>query len=220
MGRQTFLFLHGFASSAQSTKAKFLQERFEGLPQVGYCALDFNPTPADFEYMTTTGQINRLRQFVLDRELASVSLIGSSYGGLIALHYAHRFGGIEKLLLLAPGLRWLSGGLSQEELEHWRNRGSVPVFQPAFGREVPIRYDLQMDGLGYLAFIPPPAPVLIIHGQNDSTVPVEHSRGYAADYPDHVDLIEVDSDHDLNGYLDLIWRCVQSFLLGGSTGGE
>jgi len=220
VGRQTLLFLHGFASSAQSTKAKFLQERFEGLPQVGYCAVDFNPTPADFEYMTTTGQINRLRQFVLDRELTSVSLIGSSYGGLIALHYAHRFGGIEKLLLLAPGLRWLSGGLSQEELEHWRHCGSVPVFQPAFGQEVPIRYDLQMDGLGYLAFIPPPAPVLIIHGQNDSTVPVEHSRGYAADYPDNVDLIEVDSDHDLNGYLDLIWRCVQSFLLGSSTGGE
>ncbi len=212
--------MHGFASSAQSTKAQYLRERFKALPQIAFDAIDFNPSPADFEYMTTTGQINRLRQFVLDRDLGSIRLIASSYGGLIALHYAHRFGGVEKMLLLAPGLRWLNGGLSQEELEHWRHHGTAPVYQPAFGQQIPIHYDLQKDGLGYLAFIPPPVPALIIHGQNDATVPVEDSRRYAADYPDRVHLVEVDAAHDLNGYLDLIWESVQSFLLGSNQGGS
>jgi pimeloyl-ACP methyl ester carboxylesterase len=89
----------------------------------------------------------------------------------------------------------------------------VPIHHDAFRKEVPVRYDLQVDGLGYLEPIPPPTPVLIIHGQNDETVPIQHSRTYAADFPDQVRLIEMDADHDLNGHLDFIWEQVQSFLL-------
>jgi pimeloyl-ACP methyl ester carboxylesterase len=55
--------------------------------------------------------------------------------------------------------------------------------------------------------------MVIIHGQNDTTVPIEHSRDYAASFPDQVQLIEVDADHDLNDHLELIWDYVQSFLL-------
>jgi pimeloyl-ACP methyl ester carboxylesterase len=211
--KKKILYLHGFASSGQSTKARYFREKLKAFPQVEFHAIDFNPTPKDFEYLTTTGLINRLRQYVLGHGLGDFSIIGSSYGGLIALHYAHRFGGVEKMLLLAPGLSWLSGGLSERELEQWERAGSVPVFHKAFGEEVPVRYDLQVDGLRYLELIPPPAPITIIHGQDDKTVPIEHSRDYAARFPDKVQLIEVDADHDLNGHLELIWEYVESFLL-------
>jgi pimeloyl-ACP methyl ester carboxylesterase len=150
---------------------------------------------------------------VVDHHLGEFSVIGSSYGGLIALHYAHRFGGIEKMLLLAPGLRWLSGGLSEEELEQWEEAGALPVLHYGFEKEIPIRYDLQADGIRYLEFISPPAPILIIHGCNDTKVPTDHSRKYAADFPDRVGLVEVNADHDLNGHLPFIWEHVQSFLL-------
>jgi pimeloyl-ACP methyl ester carboxylesterase len=220
VSEKTIVFLHGFASSAQSTKAQYLRDRFDVQPSVRFSVIDFNPTPADFEYMTTTGQINRLRQHVLDHELGTVSLIGSSYGGLIALHYAHRFGGVDRMLLLAPGLCWLNGGLAPDELAYWKDQGTVSVPHPAFGRDIPVRYDLQKDGLSYLDFISPPVPAFIIHGQDDSTVPLKHSRKYATAYPDTVQLMEVDADHDLNGHLDLIWKCVQSFLLGTGQGGE
>jgi pimeloyl-ACP methyl ester carboxylesterase len=212
--RRTALYLHGFTSSGQSTKAQFFREKFKAFPRMEFHAIDFNPTPKDFEYLTTTGLINRLRQYVLDHHLQNVIIIGSSYGGLIALHYAHRFGGVEKMLLLAPGLSWLSGGLSERELEQWEKAGAVPVFHRAFGEEIPIRYDLQVDGLRYLEPISPPVPIVIIHGRNDKTVPIDHSRNYVASFPDKVQLIEVDADHDLNGHLELIWEQVQSFLLG------
>jgi pimeloyl-ACP methyl ester carboxylesterase len=215
--KNTILFLHGFVSSSQSTKAQFLAEQFATMPQVEYRALDFNPTPRDFEYMTTTGQIDRLRQYVLDHDLQRFSIIGSSYGGLIAVHYAQRFGGVEKMLLLAPGLRWLSGGLSDEQLAQWRQAGVVPVFHYAFDKELPLRYDLEVDGQRYLEPISPPAPVTIIHGDADSTVPTDDSRRYAAAYPDLVHLVEVEADHDLNGHLGLIWEYVESFLLNAQT---
>jgi pimeloyl-ACP methyl ester carboxylesterase len=214
---RTILFLHGFASSARSTKAQYLRQRFKARPQVAFHAIDLTPTPTDFRYVTTTGLISRLRQYVLDRNLGPLYIIGSSYGGLIALHYAHRFGGVAKMLLLAPGLRWLSGGLSEAELLHWEGAGEVPVYHPAFEEELPVRYDLHLDGLRYLEFIPPPAPLFIIHGDRDSTVPTDHSRAYAAEYPNRVQLVEVDADHDLNGHLDLVWRYVESFLLNVET---
>jgi pimeloyl-ACP methyl ester carboxylesterase len=163
--------------------------------------------------MTTTGQIDRLRQYVLDHRLQRFSIIGSSYGGLIAVHYAQRFGSVERMLLLAPGLRWLSGGLSDEQLAQWRQAGVALVFHYAFEKELPIRYDLEVDGQRYLEPIPPPTPMTIIHGDADNVVPTDDSRRYAAAYPDRVRLVEVAADHDLNAHLDLIWNHVQAFLL-------
>jgi pimeloyl-ACP methyl ester carboxylesterase len=196
-----------------STKARFFQERFDRLPDVLFHAINFNPTPRDFETMTVTGQINRLRQYLLDHGLDHVSLIGSSFGGLIALHFAHRFGGVARMLLLAPAVTWLSGGLSKHALQQWEEVGAAEIFHPAFDREVPIRYDLHRDGLRYLDPVPLAAPALIIHGRQDGTVPIAHSRRYVEAFPDDAKLVEVEADHDLNPLLDLIWDYVQSFLL-------
>jgi len=214
MEQKPILFLHGFASSARSTKAHYFRQKLQGLPQIEYYAIEFNPTPVDFQYVTTTGLVDRMRQFVLDRNLETIRIIGSSFGGLVATHYAHRFGGVERMLLLCPGLRWLSGGLSEGQLDAWKTAGALPVYHKGFQQEVPVRYDLHIDGMRYLTPVRPSAVMIIIHGKNDSTVPIDDSRAYAAEHPAAVQLVEVEADHDLNGHLDLAWEYVQSFLLG------
>jgi len=207
------LFLHGFASSAHSTKARYLRDRCKGLPGLEFHAFDFNPTPSDFEHMTITGMINRLRQYVLDRNLQTVRLIASSMGAVVGLNYAHRFPGVTGMLFLAPVLWYRSGGLGEKELRQWKEEEAWPVFHAAFNQEVPLRYAFQEDGRHYLNPVPPSCPLMIIHGRNDEVIPPDDSRRYAASYPGMVDLIEVDSEHHLNDHLEFMWGRVEDFLL-------
>jgi pimeloyl-ACP methyl ester carboxylesterase len=212
VSKEAVLHLHGFASSAYSAKARYLGERFRELPRVRFLVPDLNPMPSDFQYLTITGMINRLRQYILDQDLDNFSIIGSSMGCLVALHYSHRFGGVKSLFLLAPLLSYGSLPMSGEMLAKWEREGATEVFHYRFNEKVPLRYDFHLDGLCYQKQIPPPVPVRIIHGRNDETIPVEHSRKYAAKYPDMVTMREVDSDHALLDHLDFIWGQVASML--------
>jgi uncharacterized protein len=213
------IYLHGFASSAGGRKPDYLRPRLADRPDVTFHAFDFSPTPADFEYLTVTGMINRLRQYVLDQALTEFALIGSSMGGLVALNYAHRFPGghrfpgVARLLLLSPALTYLSGERVGLPLAAWQASGVGEVFHYGFNRSVPLRYDLQIDGRFYHTPPPPPAPITILHGTQDEVVPVTASREYAARYPEQVRLIEVEAGHDINDHLPLIWQVTQRFLL-------
>jgi len=214
MDNKPVLYLHGFASSGQGTKAQFFGERFETLTDIGYHAFEFTPTPKDFEYMTITGSINRLRQYLLEHRHEKVSFIGSSLGALIGLHYAHRYGGVENMLLLAPALAHRMGRRSEAELQQWESEGVMKVYHYAFQQKIPLRYDYRLDALQYTEPVPPPIPLMIIHGQNDDIVPIDYSREYAANFPNQVQLIEVDSDHRLNDQLVFIWEQAKPFLVG------
>jgi uncharacterized protein len=213
MDSTTIIFIHGFASSSRSTKAKYLQKQCQDLPSVDFHAIDLNPTPTDFRYLTTTGAINRLRQYVVDREIETVQLMGSSFGGLVAMYYAHRYGKVGKILLLAPLLRWRLDWLSEEEIEVWRKQGTVRVPHYGFGGKIPLEFGFYVDGQQYQDGVPPTIPVRIIHGREDNVVPIGTSRRYAARHPDQVELFEVEAGHVLNDHLDMIWEHVQGFLL-------
>lgn len=212
------LYLHGFASSAGGRKPSYLRPLLAGRPDVTFHAFDFSPTPADFAYLTVTGMINRLRQYVLDQELTDFTLVGSSMGGLVALNYAARFPGAARLLLLAPALTYLSGERVGLPLAEWQAKGVGEVFHFGFNGPVPLRYDLEIDGRFYHTPPPPPAPIAIIHGTQDEVVPIAASREYAARYAEQVKLIEVEAGHDLNEHLPLVWQVTQRFLLDAAAG--
>jgi pimeloyl-ACP methyl ester carboxylesterase len=216
MLKTNIIFLHGFASSGKGTKGVYLSQGLGNFDNVVFKAFEFTPTPKDFEYMTITGMINRLRQYVIDNDLEPLFLIGSSFGALVGMNYAGRFGAVEKSLLLAPALSYSAMAASSGEEERWRREGVSQTFHFAFNRLLPLRYDLEVDGQLYSEAPAPTGPVTIIHGTEDEVVPIRASRRYAAKYPELVNLIEVDAGHDLNEYLDFIGQEVERVIrLGG-----
>ena len=216
MAKRSILFLHGFASSDQARKANYLREKLETTADARFYAINFNPTPTDFEWMTPTGMIDRVRQYVLDHKLEPLSLIGSSLGGLVAVNYAHRFGKVEKMLLLAPLLRWTPVWDSEAVMARWAEEGSIPVSHYALPGQPRLRFDFQVDGRRYGEWVPPAAPTVIIHSRDDDIVPVAGSRAYAQQYSDRVRLLELKAaGHDMNEHLPTVWDQVQSLLVEG-----
>lgn len=203
-----FVYLHGFASSPQSSKAQFFRKRFaeRGL-ELNIPALD----QGNFTALTITGQLE-----VIDAAVAGqpTVLLGSSMGGYLAALYAARHLNIERLVLLAPAFqfpsRWRTR-YSAEELAVWEQNGSTPVFHYGDQREVPLGYQLMRDSLLYEDEPDFTQPALILHGNGDTVVPAAISTAFAARHS-NVTLRLFDSGHELTDVLEDLWDETARFL--------
>jgi hypothetical protein len=203
------LYLHGFASGPLSRKAAFFRE------QLGSFGIELE-TPelaeGNFRDLTLSKQLK-----VIDRVVggSAVRIIGSSMGGYLGALYAASHGQVEKLVLLAPAFnfydRWTSS-LGTEKLREWQEKGEIPVYHYAEGREVPIGYQLIEDARQYEPFPEFSQPCLIFHGIQDTVVPVNYSKQMAR-ARQNVKLVLLDSGHELTDVLGTIWQESKAFLL-------
>jgi len=203
-----FVYLHGFASGPGSKKAGFFRQRFAELG-IGLEVPDL--AEGDFGGLTITGQLR-----VIERMSAGepVTLIGSSMGGYLAALYAARQIEVQRLVLMAPAFcflkRW-TATLGPAALKKWRASGSLEVFHYGQGRTVPLGYQLIEDAEQYEEYPDVSQPVLIFHGKNDASVPVEYSEEFAKRHP-QVKLHVLNSDHELLNVLDDMWMETSAFL--------
>ena len=203
------VYLHGFASGPQSRKARYFQRKFAER------GVEFHAPPLDdgaFERLTVTGELQ-----VVDRTVAGrpAILMGSSLGGYLAAWYASRHPHIERLVLLAPALRFKSGWrerFSEAELAAWKRQGTAPFFYYPTGVERSLGYRFYEDSQVYDDQPEFAQPALVLHGTRDDIVPAEDSRAYAAAHP-NVLLRLFDSGHELTDVLDQIWAEVERFLM-------
>jgi predicted esterase YcpF (UPF0227 family) len=98
-----YIYLHGFASSPNSTKAKYILERF-AQNQIKLEIPDLNCD--DFYHLTITRQLEQVA--LLLEQKKDVTIIGSSLGGLTAAYIAEKYLQIKRLVLLAPAFGFLS----------------------------------------------------------------------------------------------------------------
>lgn len=202
------LYLHGFASSPGSFKARRLAERFaaEGWP---FEAPDLNG--ADFRRLTITEQLQ-----IVQRSAGGgpVNLIGSSLGGWLAALYAARHAEVQRLVLLAPAFafpRLYAAWLGPEAVERWRQTGVLRLLHYGSGSEAELGWQFFEDAMRYEDEPAILQPCLIIHGVRDEVVPVGVSRQFARTRT-CCQLLEVDSDHELRDQVDEIWLAVRAFL--------
>jgi len=202
------VYLHGFASGPQSSKARYFRALFEssGTP------IDVpDLAEGDFEHLTVSGQLA-----AVDRVAGggTVSLIGSSLGGYLAALYAARHPAVERVVLLAPAFgfarRWPER-LGPAAMAAWRRSGSLEVFHYAENRTRKLGYQLLADGERFETYPDFSQPGLIFHGRRDDAVPLRGSEEFAASHP-NVRLEPVDDGHDLLASLAYIGPQVLAFL--------
>lgn len=220
----SYIYLHGFASSPNSTKAKYLRDRFYSLG-IDLKTPDLNQN--DFSNLTLSRQLQQIEtEFILpqissnaqnnDRqgEIGEVTVIGSSFGGLTAAWLASRQLSVKQIVLLAPAFQFLSHWLpllGQQQLEKWQSEGFLPVYHYGEQRYLPLNYRFIAEMAQYPEEkLMRSVPTLILHGKHDTIIPVQASRSFAANRP-WVQLIELEDDHSLGNVLAEIWEAIQKF---------
>jgi pimeloyl-ACP methyl ester carboxylesterase len=206
------VYLHGFASSAQSSKAAFFREKLQ--PR-GIRAETPDLNGPDFSTLTITRMLDQVHGLVAaDQE--PVVLIGSSLGGFVALHAAVREASrVARLVLLAPALDFgqpSMRGLGDRGLEDWRRTNSTEVFHHAYGRMMTVHYELFDDASRYDSFaVHLPVPTLVFQGRLDTLVDAQMVEDWARPR-DRVRLRLFDDDHQLHASLEQIWTDTAAFL--------
>jgi len=207
------LYLHGFASSAGSTKAAYFADRLRTFGIELRCP-DLNEP--DFTSLTMTRMIEQVEAEVGPADSRPVTLMGSSLGATLAILAAERLSErIDRLVLLAPAVMFAKPGhhlLPPERIEEWRRKGSMPFFHYAYQEERPLGYAFYQDTLKYDAFTARMTqPAVIFQGLRDESVDYRTVEQFARSRP-NVTLSLLDDDHQLISSLPRIWNDVQPFL--------
>ncbi len=211
------IYLHGFASSPESSKATFFAERFAAAGVKFECP-DLNQ-PA-FSTLTVSRMLQLLEKRISSLPPADIVLVGSSLGGFVAVEAAARQVGearhpIVRVILLAPAVelewdRWSEVGPGG--VERWRKAGDVEVFHYALDRPERLAFTFYEDADRYdpasrrLAL-----PMLIFQGRQDESVSPEVVERFSQ-RQSAATLYMLDDTHQLKNSLDFIWRETARFL--------
>jgi pimeloyl-ACP methyl ester carboxylesterase len=208
------LYLHGFASSAKSTKAAFFAAKLVAHGVIVHIP-DFNEP--DFSTLTITRMLDQVGSEVasIDDEDAIVP-IGSSLGGVVAVQTALRYPArVSRMVLLAPALEFKGEHLEtlgDRSVAEWARTQRLDVFHYGFGRVMPVHYELFTDASRYDCLAAQPAmPIQIFQGRRDTAVDPRMVQQWASLRP-NVELHLLDDDHQLAASLDVIWKEMRRFL--------
>lgn len=205
-----YIYLHGFASSPRSTKARDLSDRFAQRSTL-LIVPDLNQ--GDFSHLSLTRQLRQV-EALFPPGSAPVTLIGSSFGGLTAAWLGERYPQVQRLVLLAPAFGFLAHWLprlGEEQVQRWQAERYLPVYHYGQDQWIPLSYEFVKDAAQFRdESLHRPVPTLILHGKQDEVIPIAASLEYAKARP-WVRLVELGSDHALVNVSAEIWQEICQF---------
>ena len=216
-----FLYLHGFASSAASAKARAFvawgRER-------GIAVEPLDLRVPSFERLRFSAILARVREAIdaAGGPAARVALIGSSLGGLTACRVAAEDPRVAAVFAMAPAFRlaerWRER-LGEAGWARWKLEGFLEVddYLTKSRSRVDFGFVEELEALGDGA---PDVrvPTCIVHGTADAIVPIERSRSWAAGKR-HVRLVELDDGHELTASIPrILSEAAQFFRTFGIDG--
>jgi pimeloyl-ACP methyl ester carboxylesterase len=215
------IYLHGFMSSPNSSKAQFLADRLRRHNIHLQCP-DLNEP--DFATLTISRMIAQVKSTIRSLSADSVVLMGSSLGASVALHLAEEMDCsgpsaneslVDRLILLAPALdvgQRRFGDVDEQGMKRWLASGWLELMHHAYGEIRGIRYEFYDDARRYSSSsIRQKVPTLILQGDRDTVVDPQSVANFAAQRS-HVQLVRLDDDHQLMNSLTQVWTETEMFL--------
>ena len=172
------IYLHGFASSAKSTKATAFAAR---AAEAGWSFACPDLNLPDFESLTISRMIDQVSAAVAASPAPRVALVGSSLGALVALEAAvqpqpQSGPQIDALVFLAPALDLVPGmerHLGPAAVEQWQRTGALDVFHFGDQRVRSLKWAFLEDARRYDPMrTVTTLPVLVYQGRRDDVVDV------------------------------------------------
>jgi len=180
--KRAVIMSHGFTSNKDGSHGK-IPKAAERLAAMGFAVLRFDFSgcgESDPDTITVAKQVDDLKSaiaFMRGKGYMEIALVGSSLGGLVSILAYDK--GIRTLVLWAPVTRAkipssLQSESARKELEEKgfliiRNKKGVYKVDKEFMTE-----RTMLDSKKILAAIK--CPVLIVHGDADDILPLQHSR--------------------------------------------
>jgi predicted esterase YcpF (UPF0227 family) len=209
MSGPIFLYLHGFASSPESGKARAFAS-WAAARGLRVERLDLR-VPS-FEHLRLSAMKARVREAIdaAGGPRARAVLIGSSLGGLTAARVAEEDARVCGTFLMAPAFRlaerWKQR-IGEKAWQKWRETGFIEVDDHATRKKSKVDFrfveelaEIDAEGEGWPDVR---VPTCIVHGIRDDIVDVRLSREWATGRR-HVRLVEVEDGHELSGSVDRI----------------
>ena len=222
----SFLYLHGFASSAASAKARAFV-RWGEEHGVTVTALDLRAP--SMEALLLSAILARITEAIDARggSRSRVCLIGSSLGGLVACRVAEVDPRVSALFLMAPAFqiasRW-EARIGLAAWRAWRESGGIEVDDYATGQKARVHWgfieELQRIDAARGPWPDVRVPTRVVHGTRDDVVDVQLSREWSRGKR-HVQLVEVDDGHELRASVPRILgeatEFFRTFLAGSAA---
>lgn len=177
---------HGFLSGKDSTTNKTLT-RLLDQQSIATFRFDFfgqGESQGPFEDITTSLAVDQAMaacNLVASKGFSSIGLMGSSFGGLVAILTAAKRRDIACLALKCPVVDFaeeLRLQFGAAEMSRWHDSGTIPNIMGGTDR-IRLKYRFYDDSLQQIAYEPAghiSIPTLIVQGEQDECVPLHQSR--------------------------------------------